>query len=131
MFCGLLFDEPRLIGEFESLPSRIKKILWYSAALSSDEFNTPLVLTHILRTQEEQNEIYGNNQKYKLNPWKSPHQELRAADARLRDMGVKNANRLAEEINRIFPYDQVTGIKTVLVHDVGHGNHIHFQIPRE
>jgi hypothetical protein len=100
----------------------LKAILAYTASYMMSEYKVPMVLTHIFRTQKEQEEIYGVG--YKI---ASPHQFNRAADARLTDLGVEKANEVAKHVNEVFPYGDGMH-KTVLVHDVGRGNHIHFQI---
>lgn len=123
----LLFDEPKLQDEFLQVPVSLSSIVWYAAAISSGEFGTPLVITHIFRTHAEQDAIYKNDPKYNKAPFVSVHQYSRGVDARLHDMGVENAKKLAEKVNKKFPYGG--GKSTVLVHDVGQGNHIHFQIP--
>lgn len=124
----ILYDEERLVNEFIKLPVKLQEILWYASAYSKLRFNVQLVLTHIFRTQEEQDAIYKNDAKYKQKKYTSVHQLYRGADARLHDMGVENAKKLADHINSLFKYSPDSKLNTVLVHDVGQGNHIHFQI---
>jgi len=131
MFLPILFDEERLITEFERLPTKLKKMVWFAATHVNSEWNVPLVLTHIFRTKNEQNEFYSGDKKYQENPWSSPHQDYRAVDIRLTDMGIKAAKELAEIINDLFPYDEDRTRNAALVHDVGLGAHIHFQVKRD
>lgn len=124
----IFFDNSKLEKEFELVNSKLKGIVWYAAFLCIENFQSPLIITHILRTQEEQDEIYKNDKKYQKSPWKSVHQFNRGVDVRLHNIGIKNATMLAKKINSLFPYKKGTDKKTVLVHDIGHGNHIHFQV---
>jgi hypothetical protein len=124
----IYMDEDRLYQEFLRLGTRLKGILMYASAYSMDKFGIPLVLTHIYRTQAEQDSIYRDDPKYKASPFPSVHQYNRGADARVTDMGVGKAKELAKEVNGLFVYRTGTTMQTCLVHDVGQGNHIHFQV---
>ena len=82
----------------------------------------------VLRTQEEQDSIYGNNSNYQNKPWKSVHQFWRGVDLRNNDMKPGMADDLAEVLNKI-PYDESRPEKkSCIVHDVGRGDHIHIQV---
>jgi hypothetical protein len=124
----IYLDEPRLQAEWDKVDQRLKGIVLLSASIMLYEYNTPMVLTHIYRTQAEQDAIYATDMKYQKAPWQSVHQYHRGVDARVTDLGQSKANSLALKINSMFDYDQTKSKKVVLVHDVGQGNHIHFQI---
>ena len=85
------------------------------------------VITHILRTRAEQLEFYPDQPDKR-----SPHEFGRAVDIRTRDLDIEVVREWADWINRTFKYLGKAGSVTALVHDVGHGHHLHIQIgPQE
>jgi len=85
------------------------------------------MLTCVLRTQDEQDDIYKDNPRYKDNPWKSVHQYNRGFDLRTHDMEADMVKDLADFMNRIVYDKNRPDKKTCKVHDVGRGMHFHIQ----
>lgn len=121
------FKTDELATQFASLDKRLQLVLAYANFWCITEFGKPLLITHLLRTWTEQQDIYKDDPKFRIEPFHSVHEFKRGGDASLRDLGVDNAKKLRDHINKVFPYGG--GKQTCLVHDVGHGNHIHFQVP--
>jgi len=88
----------------------------------------PAVVTHLLRTREEQRELYPQRTGLR-----SPHEFGRAADLRTRHLSRETALAWAEWINQSFDYLGRSGVMTAGCHEVGtHGQHLHLQVgPRE
>ena len=121
-------NETRLLLEVPKLDPRLAVILLHVDAYHGRE----IIITHLHRTQVEQDEIYENHplqsvrEKYKSNPWVSVHQCLpvRGADLRADD----RADEIANFINRHWQYDpNRPAFLCAIVHDSGHGRHIHVQ----
>jgi len=119
------FTKDNLKQEFEILNPRLQNILFWLDGFLSYRWNLPLTLTHLLRTQAQQEAIYG---KGTLN--KSVHQFGRGADISVKEFIAQEIDPavIAEEVNRNFPYAK-PGFKTALYHSVGdHGRHLHIQV---
>lgn len=127
----LFIDETRLISEWDKVKPALQTIVICAAGIMLYEYGTPMLLTHINRTQAEQDAIYASDIKYQAAPWQSVHQYYRGVDARVTDLGQAKAKSLAAKVNSMFSYDKTKSKAVVLVHDVGQGNHIHFQIGAE
>ena len=83
-------------------------------------FNKPIVITELERTQAEQNKIYG-----KKRGKKSWHQFKAAADLRVR---IYTATEIVQIVSFLKKYEKANALRlTVLYHDIGLASHIHFQ----
>jgi len=84
----------------------------------------PAVLTHLLRTEREQRQIYPDRTAYR-----SPHEFGRATDMRTAGLEPVVAREWEDWINRSFPYSGKPGARTALFHEVGGlGEHLHIQV---
>ena len=85
------------------------------------EFGKPLVITHMERTQAQQNKMYGN--KRGKRSW---HQFSAAADIRSR---IYSPREIVQIVRFLKKHEKTNAIKklTVLFHDIGLASHIHFQ----
>ena len=83
-------------------------------------FNKPIVLTEVLRTQAQQNKIYG-----KKRGKKSWHQFYAAADLRVR---IYTPSEIVQIVSFLKKFEKENALRlTVLYHDIGLASHIHFQ----
>ena len=119
------FVHSRLKDEFSKLHPQLIKILFWLDGFLNYHWRQSLIITHLMRTQTEQEEIYGKGTSKK-----SVHQFGRGADISVKDLF---ANRIAPEIlvdaiNDAFPYAK-PDYKTALYHELDHrGRHIHIQV---
>lgn len=78
-------DSERLKGELNQLKTvnpGLYDLLYDICDYCNREFKKTVVITMIYRTDEEQDEIYKDDEKYKARPFKSPHQYWHALDLR-------------------------------------------------
>lgn len=130
---------------YELLDPRLRAMTLEFAYLSRRQFNITPVITHIYRTQEQQNSFYRdkieagyfvrqNGQVYyswdKERPTLSVHQMVpcRGIDIRDRVYSEAEIRFFDKEIERYFPYGRG---KESLVHHTVQGSHIHLQISAE
>ena len=122
-------DSPRLkteLAELLKLNKSLYDILFDLADYVKDSFKKELVVTGIFRTDQEQDEIYKNDAKYKIKKFKSPHQNYTAFD-------LRDSTFIPDEIKNIVKYlnDKYnktnTYTWTALDHSVGKGYHFHVQ----
>jgi hypothetical protein len=100
------------------------------------KYGVEIMLTDTFRSQESQDYIYRNNERYKQKPWKSVHQYGRGADISLwvfrgEDkflMTDAMSKDLTDTLNQIYYSEKYN---TATRHDVGSGDHIHTQVPYE
>ena len=91
------------------------------------EHGRDVVITDLLRTQEEQDEYYKNDKKYKKKPWKSVHQYGRGVDIRSHGLEQKTIEMVLNFLNMV-KYDQARPHKkTAIHHDIGLSGHFHIQ----
>lgn len=122
-------DSPRLKSELTELLKLNKPlydILFDLADYVKDAFKKELVVTGIFRTDQEQDDIYKDDVKYKVKKFKSPHQVWTAFD-------LRDSTFLPDEIKKIVKYANDKYNKTntytwtALDHSVGKGWHFHVQ----
>jgi hypothetical protein len=121
------FKDSRVETEWKyssELSERVKKIAEIVAGFCQLNFGKDVVITHILRSQAEQDTFYANDAKYKEAPWKSVHQYGRGIDLRSRDFTPAEIERIVAFANMIT-YSKEKN--TCVYHDVGQGKHIHLQ----
>jgi len=84
----------------------------------------PAVVTHLLRTAEEQRTIYPGSSAFR-----SPHEFGRAVDLRTADLSDQDAREWEAWVNQAFSYQGREGLTTALLHHVGdRGEHLHLQV---
>lgn len=123
------FKTRRIEEEWSSgaLSHKLTQIIGVIAIYSKIKFKKNIVITGIYREQKEQDEIYGNLEEYKNNPWRSVHQFWRGVDLRSSIYTNKEITDLVNFVNNI-PYDTSRpNKKTCTYHNVGSGDHIHVQ----
>jgi len=92
---------------------------WYFRATGN-----PAVVTNILRSRQEQLEIYPDAPSRR-----SPHEFGRALDFRTRELGPEAARRWEDWLNQAFSYRGRAESRTALVHETGgRGEHLHLQV---
>jgi len=78
-------NSSRLIKELaslEKLNSPLFHLLQDASDFTSKTYKKDFIITMISRTQDEQNNLYKNDPKFKIKPFTSPHQLNHAADIR-------------------------------------------------
>lgn len=122
------FKTEREGREFLQLKPRLKIIMTLLEQFFTVEFKKDILVTGCFRTQDEQDAIYKDNQKYQEKPWQSVHQFWRGCDVRVIDWTPKERDRTLMYLNS-FTYDDTRPeMKTAIIHDVGAGNHLHVQV---
>ena len=121
-------DEIEAQWNSDKVSKKLKDIIKMGEEYSSIEFGQELTITDLIRTQEEQDRIYGDSENYQINPWPSVHQFGRGADLRVRDFTKEQIDKLTTFFNLITYDSNRSNKKTCLVHNVGQGLHFHIQI---
>lgn len=132
-------DSERLKIEFdEQIDERLRIILYAFAEHLKYTRNEWLIITHLRRTQKEQDEIYKSpkmakaiREAYIKCPWYSVHQSGRGADVGI--AGIKNPEEEEEWLNEHFRYGKInprSGAEypTAKLENFGLGGHIHIQV---
>ena len=124
------FKTDRIRREWESmdLPDKLRRIVVSIEQFMLAKYSYEITVTQILRTQEEQDNIYGDRENYQVNPWKSVHQFFRGIDIRNRDMTPQMIEDVLMLANQIIYDDKRPHKQTAKSHDVGKGDHIHLQV---
>jgi hypothetical protein len=137
------FKFKNLEEEFQRMHPRLRALVFELAYLVKTKFNRGLLVTHIERTQKEQDQLHqekidqgffvllGNKKLYsedKLKPTLSLHQSVpsRAIDLRSHTFLDNEIAEMKEYIDSWFPYGE--GKPTFLCHK-NNGEHIHLQVP--
>lgn len=122
-------DDARLKSELDTLKSKNKglyDVLFDIADWVKDNLKKELVVTGIFRTDEEQAAIYKNDAKYKVRPFKSPHQFYDAFDLRDSTFTKDEIPKIVKYVNDT--YNPKNSYKfTAMDHNVGAGWHFHIQ----
>lgn len=88
-------------------------------------FNKYVVVTDVLRTQQEQDLLYSNIPEH-IRPV-STHQFGRAIDVRITSFTNYELEEIKKYLNTHLVYSN-TKFDTCIVHNVGRGKHIHIQV---
>lgn len=124
-------QDPRLEKEWLLLRSKNKElhdiVLDANQWLLDNHSIMDLTITHIFRTTQEQDGFYGNSEKYKAKPFKSPHQLWHGVDLSTKTFGPIIINGLLAYLNA--KYNSLNYYKvTVIYHEVeSFGLHFHIQ----
>lgn len=123
------FKEHKLRLQFESpmLDSRLVTIIYALAGYSCYKYHKSLMITELIRTQEEQDAIYGNNPAYQQQKWQSVHQYGRGVDLRIFYFKDDELADMLKWLSNTFTYATPNKF-TALLHDVGQGKHLHVQV---
>lgn len=123
----ILCKSERIYSELLKVDPRIRAIL-LDAAWFLGERGYSLVVTCLLRTREEQQEIFSRAMELgRKEPERSPHEFGRAADIRTQGIPGEVIAELVAYLNRKYPYD-TPKMKCAIRHDVGGGDHVHVQV---
>jgi len=109
------------------LEDKLKKIVYILSLYCEVEFNKDITITHIYRTEMEQNDIYHKSEKYQNKPWKSVHQFGRGVDVRSHNFNKIEIEKIKSFINGIT-YREGSATLTCIHHDIGLGEHFHLQV---
>lgn len=130
----LFKNTERLETEFEnSISPRLKIILFATAEMLRYSKLGTLIITHLIRTQKEQDNIYTSQSilpvirdRYLTKKWMSVHQCGRGADIGVANL--KNPQQITKWLNDNFQYSKRTFKPTAILEDLGCGTHIHIQV---
>lgn len=90
------------------------------------KYNKEVVITMIGRTDQEQDDIYKEDPKYKIKKFKSPHQFCHAVDIRSHTFSADEIKNIEDYLNN--KYNPNNYYKwTAKNHTVGLGEHFHIQ----
>lgn len=127
------FLHPKLKEEFGKIDRRLRIIILAFAQHLKEKNQGDVLMTHILRTQEEQDAIYTSDKvdketrdRYIATPWRSTHQDGRAVDVSIRMLDLPEYQE--QWLNKHFNYDERDKYPTAKLHNIGHGSHLHIQV---
>lgn len=123
-------DSDRMKREFDDLNDHnpnLRTLLEDLNHFVNDNFKKELVITMIFRTQEEQDAIYANDEKYKKKKFKSPHQLMHGVDIRSETFSQEEKDKMVEFLNNKGKELSNYYSWTAKVHQVGQGA-LHFHI---
>ena len=128
-------ESQRVIEEIWDLKERnrpLLKLMFDVRDYCKKEFNKDIVLTHIYRKDEEQDDIYMNHidpemvAKYLKRKFKSPHQFFHAFDLRSFIFTDEEIIQLVDYLND--KYNEMNYYRfTAKCHNAGSGSHFHIQ----
>jgi hypothetical protein len=122
-------DSERLKEELKGLLKSNKylhDILYDVAGFCKEKFDKEVVVTEILRTQEEQDKYYAKDEAYQKKKKTSPHQLGHALDLRDWTFTKDQIKEIVEYVNGKFNKTN-SYAWTALDHNVGQGYHFHIQ----
>jgi hypothetical protein len=116
--------------EIPQITDDLLTLLKASDLFCRKKWNKEVLITEIMRTREQQENIYKDTPKYKGKPLSeipnSVHMYGRGADIRTHHLEMNQINELVNFLN-LFPYGK-GNLLTALYHDIGTGAHIHIQV---
>jgi len=113
-------------NEIDLIDKRLFILIKFLDIFTLQKFGKQITITELFRTQSEQDNIYADNQEYKIHPWKSVHQFGRGADIRAVNFTKEEQDEIIFMMNK-YPYGDGKH-NTILLHDVGDGLHFHLQV---
>lgn len=122
-------NSKRLEEEWEVLDAQnthLKSLILDLDKYAYDRYQKNLVITMIYRTNEEQDNIYKDDERYKKKKFKSPHQFFQGVDIR---SSIFNEDEIKDLVNYLNTrYNDSNYYKyTAKCHNVGLGDHFHIQ----
>ncbi|MCP4988371.1 MAG: hypothetical protein GY928_20665 [Colwellia sp.] len=115
------FKNVGLKQQFKQIDSRLRVMLSFLDLFTTKKYNDEIVITELIRTQQQQELIYGVGTKKK-----SVHLYGRGADVRVSNFKDSQITEILDLLNKI-PYGKGS-YKTAIRHDVDFGDHIHVQV---
>ena len=116
------------VVEAARFDKRLRRIVFGVAGYVNYRWGKDITVTHILRSQWQQDQYYSTTPGYLQSPWKSVHQYGRGIDLRSRDFTKEQIAELADWVNENFPYDERNSHSTLIYHNIGLGKHLHLQV---
>lgn len=122
-------DSSRLQWELDNLYGNnigLYELIFDVCDFCKKQFNLSVIITMIYRTPQEQDEIYKDDPKYKVNKFSSPHQFWQGVDIRSLIFDPKEIETLVNYINNKY---NGTNFYTwsAKCHNIGKGEHFHIQ----
>jgi len=130
----ILFKTERQEAEWPDIAGKLKQLVELLNIYMHLKYNIDPMVTELMRTQEEQDDIYGKKadkatrDKYKKKPWQSVHQYGRGADIRTHDWERNQVKDALFILNTIVYDPKRPRKKTAIHHNIGTGEHIHIQV---
>lgn len=127
-------DNPRLLSELDDLDKKNPEL--YDLILDLCEhvksvYCKEVVITQIFRTQEEQDELYKDSEKYKAKKFYSPHQFFHSIDLRSSTFEKSEIDGIVKYLNDKYN-DKNYYKPTSMYHEVSnHGLHFHIQFSKK
>lgn len=122
----MTFNNDETAKGFNSLTDHMIQVIEFINYYVKAKYNKNIRITDTHRTQESQDHIYRNNPRYKIKPWPSVHQQGRGVDISIKGYTPAMIRDIVVTANRIKYSDKY---KIATHHDVGAGDHLHFQVP--
>lgn len=116
----IYFKTPNLSDEWVQLLLKNPKLVFLVLSFAQ-RIDENITLTEILRTSEEQHTFYPTQPTLV-----SVHQVWRGVDISVKSLNLIKVNKIVSDLNVEFPYGK-NGTYSFLVHDSGHGLHLHVQ----
>ena len=119
-------EDPKhnLSSEFECIDNRLRFIFMAYVSYVYRKYKYRPTVTHLFRTQEEQDAFYGDNVDYQGKPWHSVHEYGRGLDFRSTDMSKDMTNDTFNFFKQVRYSDDH---QTLIRHSVK-GDHFHLQV---
>lgn len=120
----------RIVTEWNTLTKKnaaLAQVVWDLQVFVNDHFTKDVVITHLYRTQAQQERFYGKGTKKK-----SPHQFWGAVDIRDSIYDKEEIKQMTDFLKFYDKYNNYRLIRssqsrTVLRHNIGLGMHFHIQ----
>ncbi len=123
------FKEQRQAEEFPLVSPHLRGLVLDVAFYAGRRYGKFILITELLRSQEEQDQIYNNDSRYRRRAWKSVHQFGRGADIRIRNFTAVQQRDILDYVTLAWPYDPSRPeFPSVSIHDIGLGRHLHLQV---
>ena len=98
------YKSDRQKQEYQTIDLRLQAILQFISGYAQNAFGKNITITHLHRTQAEQDGICGKNPSYQKNTWLSVHQKERGADIRTSNFEPEEIKELVGVTNAVFFY---------------------------
>lgn len=118
------------IWELKKMNRPLLNVLFDIRDYCRDNFGKDVVITMIYRTDDEQDMIYRDNERYQKKKFKSPHQFYTAFDLRSKTFTLNEIEELVNYLNQ--KYNNSNYFKfTAMCHNIGFGDHFHVQYQKK
>lgn len=128
----MLFKTDEEKEEFHEIDTGVQHMLLFMDAYSQHHFGVELYVTELVRSDEEQDDIYGDDEVYQNHPWKSYHQLKLAADLRY-NLDFNQWSELLTMTERLFMHLEFNCVVHTPDNEEGWIPHVHveLQLPYE